>query len=137
MWRDSVSDLVRRLGYVSHPASACLFAFELRGDEPVTIPSAFRLAAEVTGRDCKSDFETTDEVLAWPAFSHFSLYRPAYFPNIAAGTSRFSTDTAALAAAGVTIEKGNRLIIAHGSRGTVLSSPLVGPSDDYDERACD
>jgi hypothetical protein len=112
-WRDSVSDLVRLLGYRLAPGvgGRGSFAFEIRGDKPVTIPKSFRLMAEVTGRDGQSDFETQEEAVAYPAFSHFPLYRPAYFPDITTGTRRFSVDSAALAAAGVTIEKGNRLML--------------------------
>lgn len=112
-WRDSVSDLVRLLGYRFSPGvgGRGSFAFEVRGDKAVTIPKGFRLTADVTGRDGKSDFETVDEAVAWPALGHFPLYRPTYFPGIAAGTARFSVDTAELAAAGVTIEKDDRLMI--------------------------
>lgn len=112
-WRDSVSDLVRLLGYRLAPGvgGRGSFAFEVRGDTAVTVPKGFRLTADVTGRDGKSDFETLADAVAWPALSRFALYRPAYFPDIAAGATRLSVDTAELAAAGVTIEKGNRLMI--------------------------
>jgi hypothetical protein len=126
-WRDSVSDLVRLLGYRLAPGAGGRgsFAFEVRGDQPVTIPRRFRLTADVTGRDGKSDFETQGEALAWPALSRFALYRPAYFPNIATGTTRFSVDTAALAAAGVTIEKGNRLMIVAQPLGVLAHRQIV------------
>jgi len=126
-WRESVSDLVRLLGYRLSPGigGRGSFAFEVRGDLPVTIPKSFRLTAEVTGREGQSDFETVDEAIAWPALSHFSLYRPAYFRNIASGTTRFSFDTAALATAGVTLEKGNRLMIVANPNDVQTSRQIV------------
>ncbi len=112
-WRESMADIVRLLGYRLSPGvgGRATFAFEIRGDKPITIPKAFRVSAEVTGRDGQSDFETVASSIAIPALSRFSLYRPPVFPNITAGTARFSVDTAALVAAGVTLEKGNRLMI--------------------------
>jgi hypothetical protein len=126
-WRDSVADLVRLLGYRLTPGAGGRgsFAFEVRGDRAVTIPKGFRLSADVTGRDGKSDFETRGEALAWPALSRFPLYRPAYFPDIAPGATRFSADTAALATAGVTIEKGNRLMIVAQPLGVLAHRQIV------------
>lgn len=112
-WRDSVADIVRLVGYRLAPGvgGRGAFAFQVRGDKPVAVPKGFRLSAEVTGRDGQSDFGTIAPFSAIPALSRFRLYRPATFPSIAAGTSRFSADTAALEATGVTIGPGDRLML--------------------------
>ena len=113
-WRDSMADVVRLIGYRLSPGigGRGTFAFEVRGDRPVTIPRGFRVSAEVTGREGQSDFETIASSIALPALSHFSLHRQPMLAGIAAGATRFSVDTAALAAAHVTVEKGDRLMIA-------------------------
>ena len=112
-WRDSVADLVRLIGYRLSPGigGRGTFAFEVRGDKAITIPRGFRVSAEVTGREGQSDFETVASSIALPALSRFSLHRPPHFPAIGAGSTRFSVSTAALAAAGVTLEKGDRVMI--------------------------
>jgi hypothetical protein len=112
-WRDSVADIVRLVGYrlAAGVGGRGAFAFQVRGDRPVAVPKGFRLSAEVAGRDGQSDFETVAPLSAIPALSRFRLYRPATFPGIAAGTSRFSADTAALEAAGVTVAPGDRLML--------------------------
>ena len=113
-WRESVADLVRLIGYRLSPGigGRGTFAFELRGDKAITIPKGFRVSAEVTGREGQSDFETVAASIALPALSRFPLYRPSHFPSIGAGNTRFSVSTAALVAAGVTLEKGDRVMIS-------------------------
>jgi hypothetical protein len=112
LWRESIADLVRLVGYRLAPGvgGRGTFAFEVRGGEPVLIPRGFAVSAEVTGREGQSDFETVAAAVAIPALSRFALHRPSNVPSIADGRTQFSVDTAALAAAGVVLEAGDRLM---------------------------
>jgi hypothetical protein len=90
-WRESISDLVRLLGYRLSPGlgGRGTFAFEVKGDAPVTVPQGFPVKAEVTGLSKPADFETTDEIIAYPWLSNFSLYRRLFTPNIEHDTTEF------------------------------------------------
>ncbi|HEX6623155.1 MAG TPA: hypothetical protein VF064_05545, partial [Pyrinomonadaceae bacterium] len=48
-WRESISDLVRLLGYRLSPGLGgnATFAFEVKGDRAVTVPAAFPVKAQV------------------------------------------------------------------------------------------
>lgn len=110
----SISELVRLIGYRLSPGvgGRGVFAFEVTGDSAVTIPAGFPVTADVTGLDEPADFETVEELVAWPALSKFPLYRRYSTPPIASSTVSFTAATAQLAAAGVVIEKGDRLMLA-------------------------
>jgi hypothetical protein len=88
-WRESIADLVRLLGYRLAPGlgGAGDFAFEVSGDEPVTIPKGFPLTAQVTGLDGTADFETAVPLVAYPWLSRFRLFRPLSTPNISQATA--------------------------------------------------
>src|SRR5215213_416508 len=95
-WRESISDLVRLLGYRLSPGLGghALFAFEVKGDQPVVIPPAFPLKAEVEGSPAPVDFETAQTnsnqpTLAYPWLSKFNLYRPLETPDISSATNEF------------------------------------------------
>src|SRR5580765_103423 len=77
-WRDSISDLVRLLGYRLSPAVGgnATFVFEIKKDEPVVIPAGFPLKATLEKLPKPADFETKEEITAYPWLSRFNLYRP-------------------------------------------------------------
>ena len=90
-WRESISDLVRLLGYRLSPGlgGKATFAFEIKGDEPVTVPAGFPVKAEVAGLTKPADFETTEQIIAYPWLSNFRLYRRLFTPNIEHETTEF------------------------------------------------
>lgn len=77
-WRESISDLVRLFGYRLSPSigGKAVFAFEIKKDEPVTIPAGFPLKASLEGVDSPAVFETNTESVAYPWLSRFNLFRP-------------------------------------------------------------
>ena len=90
-WRESIADLVRLLGYRLSPGlgGKSTFAFEIKGEQPVTIPAAFPVKAEVEGLSKPADFETVEKVIAYPWLSRFNLFRALYTPNITHATKEF------------------------------------------------
>lgn len=114
-WRESIADLVRLLGYRLAPGlgGKGTFAFEVKGDKPVIIPKGFPVKAQVEGLEKPTEFETVEEIVAYPALSKFNLYRPFYDPdiNITTGSRKFSIETSVLQDAGITLNKGDRLML--------------------------
>ena len=112
-WRDSLSDLVRLLGYRLSPGlgGRGLFAFEVKGDQPVTIPMGFPLNADLTGLDEKADFETTGETTAYPWLSQFNLYRPLTQPPVDSATKELWVVWPDVAGVATEVEEGDRLLI--------------------------
>ena len=90
-WRESISDLVRLLGYRLSPGLGgnATFAFEIKGEQPVTVPAGFPVKAEVAGLSKPADFETTEQIIAYPWLSNFHLYRGLFTPNIEHQTTEF------------------------------------------------
>ena len=90
-WRESISDLVRLLGYRLSPGlgGSATFAFEVKGDRAVTVPAGFPVKAEVEGLPKPADFETTANAIAYPWLSSFNLYRPMASPAINEKTAEF------------------------------------------------
>src|SRR5262249_40898642 len=86
-------------------------AFEVRGDAPVTVPKGFPLTAQVTGLEQQADFETADELVAYPWLSRFALLRGQSVPNLSATTLEISVETADSSLPAVTLEKGDRLLV--------------------------
>jgi len=91
-WRDSITDLVRLLGYRLSPGlgGKAIFAFELKGDKPIVIPAGFPLKAQLQGVNKAVDFETREEAIAYPELSQFNLYRPLYSPKIQGRRKNFT-----------------------------------------------
>jgi len=77
-WQESVFELVRLLGYRPAPGVGGLatFAAIVKGDGPIVIPAGFGFKVKLEGQDQQSEFESSDEVAAWPHLSEFRLYRP-------------------------------------------------------------
>src|SRR5690606_14956674 len=87
-WRESIAELVRLTGYRLAPGigGRATLAFEVRGALPVTIRQGFGVKAELAALDDPADFQTAAELVAWPQFGRFHLYRPRAYPAaIAAG----------------------------------------------------
>jgi len=118
-WRESIANLVRLLGYRLAPglAGSGKFAFEVKGGGPVTIPAGYPLKAELDGVKDAVEFETADELIAYPHLSRFSLYRQRiYTPGLSAGVTSFeitaagtATDSASLEAVG--LKAGDKLLL--------------------------
>ncbi|WP_017296925.1 hypothetical protein [Nodosilinea nodulosa] len=113
-WRESIADLVRLTGYLLSPGlgGRATFAVGLKGEKPVTVPAGFGLKAQVEGLPKIAEFQTENQITAYPALSQFHLHRPFQLPSINNGTSRFSIETATLKNAGLELQKGDRLFLA-------------------------
>jgi hypothetical protein len=113
-WRESVADLVQLLGYRLTPGvgGRAVFAIALRGDAPVAVPAGFPISAQVTGLDGQAEFQTTEELVAYPWLSRFSLYRPVD-PRTQIGPDTTELYVAAPdpAISPFRIEEGDRLLI--------------------------
>lgn len=94
-WRESVSDLVRMLGYRLSPGigGKATFAFEVKGDKPVVVPKGFPISAKVEGVEKSVEFETLRETILYPALSKFHLYRPRRSNRIKEGVNRLEVDS--------------------------------------------
>lgn len=112
-WKESVADLVRLSGYRLAPgvAGLAIFALTATGERPVTIPKATRIKVQLATDPKPAEFETAAEATAVPGLSEFRLYRPGTAPAVVNGQTVFAADTAALAAQGVALKKGDRLML--------------------------
>ncbi len=112
-WRESIADLVRLLGYRLSPGvgGKAVFAFEVKGETPVTIPAGFPLKAPLQGLEQPAEFETSQEAIAYPWLSKFHLYRPLVPPNITPETTEFCFSPSAPADSPVVLENGDRLLV--------------------------
>jgi hypothetical protein len=118
-WRESIADLVRLLGYRLSPGlgGKATFTFGVKGDRPVTIPAGFTIKAQLEPLPQPAEFQSSIEVIAYPALSQFHLYRPRHPAQpIAAGINQLeiqsvggATDVASLAA--LNLQKGDRLML--------------------------
>jgi len=117
--RESVSDLVRFLGYRLSPGVGgdALFAVKVKGDMPVTVPMGFGFKAMLSGQNKDSEFESSKEIIAWPHISAFHLYRPPQGEQtIQAGGNQLALKAVAGAEdltsiQSVDIGKGDRIIL--------------------------
>jgi predicted phage baseplate assembly protein len=113
-WRESVSELVRLVGYRLAPGvgGRATFAFEAKGTAPVTVPAGFALKAEVESGDKPTDFQTAAELVAFPALSRFHLYRPRVTTRtVAAGLTSLEVASVAGGAAVPDFRQGDRVIL--------------------------
>jgi hypothetical protein len=112
-WKESVADLVRLSGYRLAPGVAGLatFALTAKGERTVTIPRATRIKVQLAAEPKPAEFETVAEATAVPGLSEFHLYRPGVTPGVAANQTVFAADSATLAAQGVALKKGDRLML--------------------------
>jgi hypothetical protein len=118
-WRESISDLVRLLGYRLSPGlgGRATFAFTFKGDKSVTIPEGFPLKADVTGLEQPADFETGAAATAYPWLGNFNLFRPLTSPNVTASTVEFYIQSPNQFAPGAAVElkAGDRLLVGVGN----------------------
>ncbi len=126
-WRDSVRDLVRLIGYRLAPGlgGKATFAIEVKGTAPIVVPAGFPIKADVQGLPKPSDFETTSEITAYPAFGRFSLYRLSIEAPIANGVTKFSIDTSDLTDAGLKLQSGDRLMLVEASSSSQPARQIV------------
>ena len=79
-WRESISDLVRLVGYRLSPGLGGRATFELEasGVKPILIKDGYPIKAEIEGYEDQQpvNFESTGDVIAYPWLSKFNLYRP-------------------------------------------------------------
>lgn len=119
LWRESVADLVRLIGYRLSPGigGRATFAFEAKGAAPVTIRAGFPVKAELAGLPAPAEFQTDAELVAQPHLSKFNFYRArSYATGIAGGVSQFEIAavggaTDALTLDAVDLKKGDRLVV--------------------------
>jgi hypothetical protein len=121
-WRESISDLVRLLGYRLAPGlgGKGTFALEITGTLPVAVPAGFPVKAQLAGQDKPQDFQITSAFTAYPHLSRFSLYRPRNAAAaITAGNGEHqleidsvagATDVGAIAS--LDLQKGDRVMLA-------------------------
>jgi hypothetical protein len=104
-WRESVADLVRLLGYRLMPGVGGVgtFAFEIKSDKPVTIPTGVAIQAKVGTKS--ADFQTSEQIVALPWLSKLTLTRPQTQPAITVGMSKL------VVADGPALAKNDRLVI--------------------------
>ncbi len=112
-WPESITQLVRLTGYRPAPGlgGSGFVAFELNGAQPVAIPAAFPFSAQIAGMPSPANFETSTGLLALPALSRFNLYPPTQLAAIGTGTAQIAATAAGLAAAGVTLKVGDRMML--------------------------
>jgi len=112
-WRESIADLVRLLGYRLSPALGgnATFAFEIKKDEPIVIPAGFPLKATLETPPKPSDFETTEEITAYPWLSSFNLYRPLEDGDITTQTTEFYVSWQEQSTNPIDLKVGDRLLI--------------------------
>ena len=112
-WRESVSDLVRLLGYRLSPGvgGKATFALTFKGKDKVEVPSGFAIKADVVGLDEQAVFETTGKTTAYPDIGEFSLYPPSKLPKFNSAVTQFSIPTLTLTKADMTIEEKDRLML--------------------------
>ena len=112
-WRESIADLVRLLGYRLSPAVGgnAVFAFELKKDEPVVIPAGFPLKATLEKLPKPAEFETTEEIIAYPWLNRFNLYRPLEDGDVTPITTEFYTSYPEQLKEPINLKVGDRLLV--------------------------
>ncbi len=112
-WRDSISELVRLVGYRLSPGMGgnATFAFEVKGTKAVTVPANFPVKAQLEDHDKPSEFETAEELSAYPWLSRFNLYRPYQTTQVKPTTTEFYITSPNQFLSPVAIKKGDRLLM--------------------------
>ena len=114
-WRESIAGLVRLLGYRLAPGigGQADFAAEVTGDKSVLLPAGMAFKAKLENSGPPANFESSRDVLAYPALSAFSLYKPWRDPppNLATGSNGFSLTLPAGGLPDVSLVPGDRLLV--------------------------
>ena len=111
--RNSIADLVRLLGYRLSPGLGgnATFAFEVKGTTPVVVPANFPVKAQLQDHDKPSEFETSEEVTAYPWLSKFNLYRRLFTPSITNATQEFYIFAPDQFVSPIELKAGDRLML--------------------------
>ena len=119
--RQNIAELVRLLGYRLSPGlgGTGSFNIEVRGDDPVSIPSGYPIKASLE-RSGSAEFLSTESLTAYPELSTFSLYRPRSAPSLSTGSTAL-----ALSGTQVTLKEGDRILLGHGSESTGLQDAQI------------
>jgi hypothetical protein len=119
-WRESVAELVRLLGYRLAPAVGGVVAFALavKGSVPVVVPMGFGLKADLQDGTKTAEFESTEEVTAYPHLSEFHLYRPRHTPHITNGTQNLYVYSVNGIPEGIEFAEGDRVLLGEPYPGT-------------------
>lgn len=126
-WRESVSDLVRLVGYRLSPGlgGSASFAVEVKKGDPITIPAGFQVKAQLEEFDAKMEFETSSELTAYHELSSFSLYRPSSIPSFSQRVTQFSVKTATLELSGIELSSGDSLMFLDSSSGPTTNIQIA------------
>lgn len=116
-WRESISDLVRLLGYRLAPGVGgdTTFAIEIKKDEPVIIPYGFPLKATLEELEKPAEFETTGEIMAYPWLSRFNLFRPQADPDIDKNAVEFYISAPQQTISPLELKAGDRFVVGEAS----------------------
>jgi hypothetical protein len=92
--KESITDLVRLIGYQLSPGlgGKAIFAVEVKGEKPITLPPHLPIKAEIEGMDQPTIFETKEEWVCYPALNKFYLYAPQLAQTIIGTTTEFYID---------------------------------------------
>jgi hypothetical protein len=122
-WRESVSDLVRVLGYRLAPGlgARARFALAAKGERTVSIPAGFAISVELPGAPKPANFEATAALEAVPALSKFHLYRPRFVPSIENGADTFQLDPGNQ----IELAAGERLLVGTASGRTLTHTQVL------------
>jgi len=109
VWRESIAELVRLVGYRLSPGMGgnATFAFEVKGKKAVTVPAHFPLKAQLEEHDKPSEFETTSELQAYPWLSRFNLFRPFQTTQVMPATTEFTSPAESISLSPVVLKKGD------------------------------
>jgi hypothetical protein len=113
VWRESISGIVKLLGYRLSPGlgGTGTFAFEVKGDKSVNIPSGFPLKAQITGTGKQENFETANDLTAYPWLNKFNLFRELVANPVTPSVNEFYISSPDQFTELVKIEKNDRLLI--------------------------
>lgn len=112
-WRESIADLVRPLGYRLSPAigGGATFAFEIKKTEAVVVPANFPVKATLEETGKPAEFETKEQITAYPWLSRFNLFKPLVEKKIEDTTTEFYISAPNQFASAIEIKAGDRLMI--------------------------
>jgi len=127
-WRDSISDLVRLLGYRLSPGlgGRGTFAFEVKGTKAITVPRGFSVKAKVEGIEKEAEFETVGELVAYPWLSRFNLFRPLQQISVDSNTTEFFITSPDPDQSPIVLKEDDKLLIGNPSGpNTLINTEIV------------
>lgn len=130
-WHESVAGLVRLLGYRLAPGlgGRATFAFKVKGKQSLTIPAGFPIKADLANITQPVDFQTTNDLIAWPHLNTFHLYRRrTTATGIDAGVKRLEL-TNVEGDSTFELKKGDRLMLLPSAPGWTTSGNTLSTPD--------